>query len=568
VDEASNTSTSLAINPVSINEIPSASLFSGLPTPPSIDAYSHQANIPFALKYLLADIDSKWHSNPTIKGEMKSLLLNSRQSFHHQLNANKSSKTTSGGTGLKTAPSLNAVVDPELYVALDRVLRELKAYTPYCIPFLAKVNKKDVPDYYSIIKVPMDLGTMGKKLKQKEYSSKRQFFADLEQIYTNCYVYNTAEDSIYRQHVQILKEKWTSLGKSVPEDKDEGERLKKDDGRPSTLECDDLDTLLSAHLESLSDSDSKPSPKKPRTLDVAKASDQPREPMSLFPCRSSSLMHRYSTELFQARQAQQQSTLALISTQEEAQIIAASKPSFFPELAYFFNSIPDARFYRAEEVKIKKAHSYSTSAAVGDVLNRLKALQVLRGKRRYLLDSSEDSYVERSFATVNFDETETITSQAQALGILEKVCVLYMAQFGFESFSRVALNSVTQLVHQHICNLFRTYRLLHDAYYRSKDSLEILNLTIKQAGSDLTSLEQTILREPTVFAAKISRMEASLDDVLAEVEECKRDEHEKVRDEDEDDEADDADDLSLLDTELEPIEVITAPVDQEEEGNL
>ena len=63
----------------------------------------------------------------------------------------------------------------------------------------------------------MDLGTMSKKLKSQEYMSKQQFVDDLNLIFTNCFTYNTAEDSIYRQHVQMLKDKWTYLLKTVPE---------------------------------------------------------------------------------------------------------------------------------------------------------------------------------------------------------------------------------------------------------------------------------------------------------------------------------------------------------------
>ena len=557
------------------------SLFSGLPSPPSIDAYAQQPNIPFTLKYLLADIDTKWHSNPTVKAQMKSFLLSSRQSLHHQMQATKATKTTSGGTGLKTVLSVSAVVDPELYAALERVIRELKAYTPYSIPFLVKVNKKDVPDYYSVIKVPMDLGTMTKKLRQKEYNSKQQFLQDLEQIYTNCFLYNTAEDSIYRQHVQMLRDKWTFLIKSVPDDKDDDKPQKANPTRPdgNTQERDVLDTLLSAHLESLSDLESEPSPKKsrlPSKLDIFKCSDQFGELLSNFPSRSAILMHQYSKDLFNRQKAHKQLSSSFASSQEEAQIMAASRPSFFPELLFFFNTVPDAHLY-ATAVRGRSAPSYSTKAAVADVVNRIKALDVLRGKRLYLLDSTEDSFVERSIPVVDFDKIGSVANEARALKILEKVCVLYLAQFGFERISRASLNCVTHLVHQRICNLFRTYRLLYDNYYPSKESYEILSLSMMQAGCTVGELEETLMKEASLFARKISRMEAALDDALAEMEEWRRmdgaekemDKSAAVAEEEEDGTVDDQDDLSLLDTELEPLDVIiSTPVDQDDDSSI
>ena len=58
---------------------------------------------------------------------------------------------------------------------------------------------------------------MSKKAKSQEYNSKQQFIDDLNLIFSNCFTYNTAEDSIYRQHIQMLRDKWTYLLKNVPD---------------------------------------------------------------------------------------------------------------------------------------------------------------------------------------------------------------------------------------------------------------------------------------------------------------------------------------------------------------
>ena len=59
------------------------------------------------------------------------------------------------------------------------------------MPFTHRVSRKEVPDYYDVIQEPMDLQTMGKKLKALEYPSKAAFVADLQLIYDNCFQYNT-----------------------------------------------------------------------------------------------------------------------------------------------------------------------------------------------------------------------------------------------------------------------------------------------------------------------------------------------------------------------------------------
>lgn len=44
----------------------------------------------------------------------------------------------------------------------------------------------------------MDLATMARKVKNKQYKSKREFKDDLELIWSNCYKYNAAE--VCKQH--------------------------------------------------------------------------------------------------------------------------------------------------------------------------------------------------------------------------------------------------------------------------------------------------------------------------------------------------------------------------------
>lgn len=117
----------------------------------------------------------------------------------------------------------------ELYENLEKVIIDLKSYTPYSIPFINRVSRREVPDYYDgtsqqscyylflVIKDPMDLNTMLRKLKAFAYTSKADFQSDLDLIYDNCHTYNTAETSPYRANVRELKERWMVLMKMIPE---------------------------------------------------------------------------------------------------------------------------------------------------------------------------------------------------------------------------------------------------------------------------------------------------------------------------------------------------------------
>ncbi|KAL0136261.1 hypothetical protein V8B55DRAFT_1537872 [Mucor lusitanicus] len=104
----------------------------------------------------------------------------------------------------------------ELYEACEKVLIDLKNYTEHSTPFLNKVNKREAPDYFEVIKKPMDLGTVTKKMKNLSYRSKKEFADDLYLIYDNCLAYNTNSASEYRKHAIAMRRKTERLMARVP----------------------------------------------------------------------------------------------------------------------------------------------------------------------------------------------------------------------------------------------------------------------------------------------------------------------------------------------------------------
>ncbi|CAG8512732.1 16445_t:CDS:1 [Dentiscutata erythropus] len=71
------------------------------------------------------------------------------------------------------------------------VLKSLKNH-PSAVPFLEPVDptKYGITDYFDIIKKPMDLGTVERKLNNYEYSTVLAFVQDVRQIFANCIMYN------------------------------------------------------------------------------------------------------------------------------------------------------------------------------------------------------------------------------------------------------------------------------------------------------------------------------------------------------------------------------------------
>jgi len=53
---------------------------------------------------------------------------------------------------------------------------------------------KLLQDYYRIVKRPMDMSTIKKKLDSQQYSSAKECIDDFNLMFNNCYMYNGEKD--------------------------------------------------------------------------------------------------------------------------------------------------------------------------------------------------------------------------------------------------------------------------------------------------------------------------------------------------------------------------------------
>ncbi|KAF5738880.1 HISTONE ACETYLTRANSFERASE 1 family protein [Tripterygium wilfordii] len=66
-------------------------------------------------------------------------------------------------------------------------------------PFKEPVDARDVPDYYDIIKDPVDLKTMSKRVESEQYYiTFEMFIADAKRMFTNARTYNSPETIYYK----------------------------------------------------------------------------------------------------------------------------------------------------------------------------------------------------------------------------------------------------------------------------------------------------------------------------------------------------------------------------------
>ncbi|XP_035228460.1 bromodomain-containing protein 3-like, partial [Stegodyphus dumicola] len=82
----------------------------------------------------------------------------------------------------------------------NTVLKELfaKKHAGYAWPFYKPVDAQllDLPDYHEVIKHPMDLGTVKRKMDNHEYKVPEEFAGDVRLIFTNCYKYNPPDHEV------------------------------------------------------------------------------------------------------------------------------------------------------------------------------------------------------------------------------------------------------------------------------------------------------------------------------------------------------------------------------------
>jgi len=89
-------------------------------------------------------------------------------------------------------------------------------------PFHCPVDpvKLNLPDYFNIIKHPMDLGTIKKRLETNFYCSAKECIQDFNQMFTNCYIYNKPGEDIVLM-AQTLEKVFLSKVAQMPSEEHE-----------------------------------------------------------------------------------------------------------------------------------------------------------------------------------------------------------------------------------------------------------------------------------------------------------------------------------------------------------
>lgn len=135
--------------------------------------------------------DDAYEAKPVIK----------KQARRSEPGARRNRRVSVQGTAGNPIPLSS---DKELNFCRDLITRMLSGpgfWTRLVGPFRNAVDPvaDNVPNYFDVVKRPMDLTTIKMKMSRSEYPTAAAFEADVRQIFQNCYEYWTENDAIFKQ---------------------------------------------------------------------------------------------------------------------------------------------------------------------------------------------------------------------------------------------------------------------------------------------------------------------------------------------------------------------------------
>jgi bromodomain adjacent to zinc finger domain protein 1A len=119
-------------------------------------------------------------------------------SNHHQSSSSSNSKNSDLGARNKR----RRAVDDDIYSMFNPTMLEdlLNAMMKHRDgwPFDRPITKADAPDYYRVVKRPIDLGTIRSAINRMKYSCNNEVLVDIRLVFENCRMYNKEDAEEYQ----------------------------------------------------------------------------------------------------------------------------------------------------------------------------------------------------------------------------------------------------------------------------------------------------------------------------------------------------------------------------------
>jgi len=158
-------------------------------------------------------------ASPAIPSENATLSFKPSLTFAYRKMASARAASSTPVPTTETAPDgASSTVTEEEWKAMSTLFtnvynhRTEDGYDPTKL-FQRKVNKRSLPDYYEVIKEPMALSEIKKKIQQQEYKAFADFVRDFALIPHNAQVYNRQDSQAYVDALEVKKALETELKK-------------------------------------------------------------------------------------------------------------------------------------------------------------------------------------------------------------------------------------------------------------------------------------------------------------------------------------------------------------------
>lgn len=138
---------------------------------------------------------------PLSNASISTPMSNQRDDSRGNVNTSFNSISSQYGSNRNNRSVQKKTFKPEeLRQALMPVLEKLNIYNPESLPFRQPVDPEllQIPDYYTIIKKPMDLSTIKRKLDTGVYSDPWQYVDDVRLMFDNAWLYNKKNSKVYK----------------------------------------------------------------------------------------------------------------------------------------------------------------------------------------------------------------------------------------------------------------------------------------------------------------------------------------------------------------------------------
>ncbi|KAJ4445599.1 hypothetical protein ANN_12281 [Periplaneta americana] len=83
------------------------------------------------------------------------------------------------------------------FEGLRKLIKQLQTHKS-AWPFMEPVDPNEAPDYYKVIKEPMDLQTIELRINERSYKKLSEFIGDMTKIFDNCRYYNPRESPFFK----------------------------------------------------------------------------------------------------------------------------------------------------------------------------------------------------------------------------------------------------------------------------------------------------------------------------------------------------------------------------------